>query len=533
MLRKLALVFAVLVVAAFVTTGRVTAAGLVPTNKLEAVEAQSRSQDDMRRFARTPPVPDGDQERDHPALKQYAVSPRDLAATADGINRSLERRVIPFLPTVDRESYLRQKAEKAKEGAANKPSQSKAAAEAELALVIPNFDGATDVDGLLPPDTHGAVGLVDFVEVTNSHIDIYRKDSPANHTSVSLAAFFGYSTRTLFDPRAVYDTTWNRWIVTADAFAESATVQYHFIAVSQSFQAAGPYYIYRLNVTFNPGDFWDYPQLGMDQDAIVVTANVFPSSGAPKAAMFAVAKARLYNGLGFAVPVFTGLVPTLAPPIVLDQNSKTFLIAAPGGAVLKLYTLQDAGKSGVSLSAPADIAVGTYSIPPSAPQPGTSAKLDTLDGRFVNASTQVNSNLWQVHTVALGPFSAPRFYQINTTTNSVVQSGFFYATGTSFDFNASITATSDNDAFFTWSTTDPSAGTNAQVRVAACDHSQPIAPGPGLVLFTSPTFYTGGRWGDYSAVTPDPSNRRRAWAVNETIRATTHWGSRIGAISLP
>jgi hypothetical protein len=85
----------------------------------------------------------------------------------------------------------------------------------------------------------------------------------------------------------------------------------------------------------------------------------------------------------------------------------------------------------------------------------------------------------------------------------------------------------------TWTSTDPPAGTNAQVRFSAVDHTQPLVLGPGAALFTSTTFYTGGRWGDYSAVTIDPTNPRRAWLVNETIRATTHWGSRIGAIALP
>ena len=75
------------------------------------------------------------------------------------------------------------------------------------------------------------------------------------------------------------------------------------------------------------------------------------------------------------------------------------------------------------------------------------------------------------------------------------------------------------------------------------------APG-GTVLFTSPTFYNDFtcsfpfgppcRWGDYSAVTLDPTAYsitggtcdagRRAWIVNEKIDSQTIWGSRIGRI---
>src|SRR5229473_2170606 len=156
-------------------------------------------------------------------------------------------------------------------------------------MVFHNFDGASSVDGLRPPDTHGAVGLKHFVEVTNSHIDVFNKSTQALAKSVSLATFFSY----------------------------------------------------KLNVTFFTGDFWDYPQLGFDQDAVLFTANIFASGGSFKGAdFFAVAKARLYNGLGFSVPVSTGLVGTLAPPIVLDQNAKTFLLAAPtSGTTFTKYTM--------------------------------------------------------------------------------------------------------------------------------------------------------------------------------------------------
>jgi hypothetical protein len=370
--------------------------------------------------------------------------------------------------------------------------------------------------------------------VTNSHIDIFLRANPSQRTSISLAAFFGYTTRVLFDPRAVYDSVWNRWIVTADAFQESSTRQLFFVAISTTSNPLGSYFIYALNVTFNAGDFWDYPQLGHDQDAVIITANVFTSSGGFRGAdMFAVAKARLYNGLGFSVPVFTGLRATLAPPIVLDQNARTYLIAASGGSALSLYTLTNSSRpNAIQLTGPVNVAVPAYTAPPDAPQPATTSTLDTLDGRFVNASTQTGDFLWQVHTVNLVGYAAPKFYQINTATSSLVQSAFFFGTSTSFDFNASIAANSANDIYVTWTMTDPPRGTNAQVRFSGFDHNNgtTYSLSPGIAAFTSPTFFTGGRWGDYSAVTVDPRNTRRAWLVNEDVLTNHDWGSRIVGI---
>lgn len=472
-------------------------------------------------------------------LESMLADMRNVAPAPDIIAQGKQ---VPFLPTMPVDQYTDLKTALHAEGpvADKLPDAQAGTAQAELqprATVIqvgPNIPGATNADRLRPPDTEGAIGRDHFVEVTNSHIDIFVRNNPSQRTSISLASFFGYSAQILFDPRVMYDSVWNRWVVTADAFQESATRQLFFVAVSTSSNALGPYFIYPLNITFAAGDFWDYPQLGMDQDSVIFTANVFAASGGFRGAdMFAVAKARLYNGLGFAVPVFTGLRGTLAPPVVLDQNAKTFLIAAPGGSALSLYTLTNSSRpNAIQLTGPVNIAVPAYSAPPPAPQPGTNAVLDTLDGRFVNASTQTGDFLWQVHTINLVGYAAPRFYQINTATHSVVQSAFFFGTSTSYDFNASIAANSSNDVFVTWSMTDPVRGTHAQVRFSGFDHNNgpTYVLGPGTAAFTSPTAYGGFRWGDYSAVTVDPVNPRRAWLVNEDVLANHDWGSRIVGI---
>ena len=320
--------------------------------------------------------------------------------------------------------------------------------------------------------------------------------------------------------------------MTADAFQESSTVQYLFIGVSQTPNPKGAFWIYQLNVTFFTGDFWDYPALGFDQDAVIFTANIFNGASYHGADEFSVAKSRLYNGLGFSVPVFTGLVGTLQPPIVLDQNGSSFLLAAPpSGTTLTKYTLTCSSHPDCTALVASGVTVPSYTVPPGAHQSGTTDLLDTLDSRFVNASTQNGTDLWQTHTVALGAFPGPKFYRINTSTNTVPQSGFFFQSGSSDDWNASITANTANDAFVTWSSTDASVGVNAQVIFSGKTDGAAGIPA-GLVAFTSPTFYnpstdTVERWGDYSAITVDPSNTSKAWLVNEKINTTALWGSRI------
>jgi hypothetical protein len=401
-----------------------------------------------------------------------------------------------------------------------------------------NFNGHRESDGLFPPDTHGAIGINHFVEVTNSHFDVFSKASPpALVKSVTLATFFSYAAETLFDPRVVFDPTWQRWVVTADAFPESATVQRLFIGISKTSDPTGPFFIYNIDVDFfDNNDFYDFPQLGIDQDAVLFTANVFSAAGGFRGAdFFSIAKARLYNGLGFSVPIFTGLVGTLAPPIVEDQNASTFLIAAPpSGTTLTKFTATNTSHPSSTRLVQSTVTVPSYTVPPNARQSGTSQVLDTSDSRFVNASTQNGTDLWQTHTINLFGFPSAFFYRINTSSNALKQSGFYYASKTSDDFNASITANAAGNCFVTWTSTDASVGINAQVRLSG-KLSADAQITPGTAGFTSPTFLTGNfdpgsgiqRWGDYSAVTLDPSNQATAWLVNEKINSNLIWGSRI------
>ena len=446
---------------------------------------------------------------------------------------------IPFRPTISASAYnaAKQAAEAGYSPLGRTPAPFAPVRAAPPSMVFKNFGGASQIDATRPPDTEGAAGATQFVETTNSQVNIYKKSDGSLAKSVTLASFFNYAAQALFDPRVVYDPVWKRWIVTADAFAESSSIQKFFIAISKTSNATGAFYIYSPNVTsaLNFGDFWDFPQVGFDQDAVIVTANVFNSSNAYRGAFtFAVAKALLYNGRAFSVNVFGPLVGTLAPPIVLDQNANTFLIAAPpSGSTFTKYTMTNSSHpASTALVASTITLPSAYNVPPGARQPGTTALLDTSDSRFVNASTQNGNDLWQTHTIALSGSATPKFYRINTAANTISQSGFFFQTNTSDDFNASITANANGDIFVTWTATDPANSRNAQVMFSGKRTADTAIPAPaGVVGVVSSTFYdttdAKERWGDYSAITIDPSSTSKAWLVNEKINSTTVWGSQI------
>lgn len=420
-----------------------------------------------------------------------------------------------------------------------------------------SYEGATQNTGLYPPDTHGAVGKVNFVEVTNGEgVSVYTKTTGSLQKQTSFASFFGYTDQTIFDPRVVYDKTWNRWVVTAEAFQEGSGAQYYFVAVSKTSDPKGAYYVYKLNVA-SFGGFFDYPQLGLDQDAVLVTGNLFSDEeGYVESVAFGIGKAQLYNGLGFSIPVFgLGTPGTVAPPVVEDDNTNSFFVAAsPADAThLKLFRGSDLGRSAASIVSAPDVTVNAFSAPAPAAQPGTDQTLDALDARFQNNSTQIGNQLLNVHSTG-STQSTPTWYQINTSTSAVTTGGIFYETGTSHDFNPSIVGsavngTADNPIgqfFVTWSATDPGGASTTphQVRVKGsgrlatdpANFAGGSTFGPTASTFYNPDDDPVGRWGDYSAVTIDPSPAtgcpvgNRAYIVNERQNSQTQWSSRWGRL---
>ncbi len=468
------------------------------------------------------------------------------------ISGAEETAEIPFLPE-DPEAYKKLKEEADRERDLRGP-MGRFQTEPTPSQPIPDIgiEGLNEAESpvgvtlVFPPDTHGAVGTTQFVQVVNSRVAVYDKETGGRLASVSLNTFFDYFpgpppppfSRAIFDPRVVYDRTLDRWVITADAFAESSTVQFFFIAVSKTGDATGEFFFYRINVTIVPTEFFDFPQLGMDQSAVIITANIFgPRSGTD---VLVIPKADLYEGLELRIPRFLGLLFNTVPPIVLDDNPKSFLVATRFGTPrVFLSALTNTGDpDAVTLGPTALVNVGLYNIPPRARQPETFATLDTLDARFQNASTQIGTSLFNVHTINLG-FPTPRWYEIDTAADSVIQSGIFFGAPTSDDFNPSITVNDSKDVFVTWSSTKllDREGPGYQVQIRASGRLSIDPPGAissGSVVFQSPTFHTLGRWGDYSAITVDPLDSVCAWGVNEKGQsAPDRWGSFIFRACFP
>lgn len=418
------------------------------------------------------------------------------------------------------------------------------------------YDGIDQQAGsCVPPDTDGAVGLVHYVQTVNCRVQVYDKASNAVVLNTTLAGFMGSSDFT-FDPRAVYDTTAKRFgvLATRKAASSTDTVRRGYIAVSTTSNGTGTSW-YRYNFTWSgpAGEWCDFPQLGQTQDHFIITCNNFilQSSGASnfnRVIVFAIPKARVYNGWGFGFSYFQPPNAfSVAPPVVggipMEQSGKAFLIEANSAAdSVRMWRFEPAVDVFVLQ---ATIPVPAWDVP-FCSYNGAGQCLDALDGRFQQNSYQIGNLLWNVHTETMtksngSSYNVPRYYAFNTAANNINKTGVINS-GLFDEWGASLAVNSGNEVFATWVRT--STATNVQIMRGGCQSGAGDCDaniGDTAIIHASSNDYilnltgTRNRFGDYSSVEVDPSvysgcYTRRAWATNEYANnspATHTWDTRI------
>jgi hypothetical protein len=430
------------------------------------------------------------------------------------------------------------------------------------ANVSPSFNG-TFYTGATPPDTTGAIGPDRYIETVNTQYAIYsRFGSLINSGSLSAltgisTGFFGYS---LSDPQMMWDAQTQRFYYSA-VYYDSLFLSDNGLAVGWSKTATPSSSADFCQYAISAGtELPDYPKLGDSPDFLMYGYNLFgnfastydgseyatlnkPPAGStcPPASAFSVyTSGVLRNADG-------SLASTPVPANLVDDSTGTGYVVAnadlsttPSANFLSVYSVTKSGTDAnglpiPSFSGPTNVGVNSYSMPPSAPQKGSSYLLDTLDGRFEAAVAAVDPNngnavaIWTAHAVAGGAGSEERWYEINPS-GSLFQSGVVNSpslfvwngavspdranNGTTASFGGSMAmsvSTSSTSAYpaiqFVWknATGTQSALTNlVQSGGASVDLS---------CSSTAPC-----RWGDYSGASPDPAASGaigKVWLANQ------------------
>ena len=446
-----------------------------------------------------------------------------------------------------------------------------------------NFDEDAANSGFyhIPPDPSGAAGPNHLVSVVNTSIEWFTKAGVQQHSG-SLSSFFSsLSPQTnTFDPKVIYDQYNNRFVVLTLEQVDSPQRSRIFVAVSDDSDPNGTWYFLDINSLLNIGGIntWaDYPGLAVSAEAVYITANMFSFSGLFQGSrLWIIDKTGFYSG-------GTAVVNRYDPSAGAGLSSSAFTLqpahmfgTAPSGVgtfLVNTMWSDGAGNDFVSIIR-VDDPLGTSGGPtftnqfvgmgnvhnnsagiPSAPQSGTATELDFGDTRTINAVWR-NNTLWTVFAVnppsgSDGGQATVHWIKVNTSTLGSLTlddqgnlGGEDIASGCYTSY-PSVAVNGSGEAAVGFAASASSIFPGAYY--AARSSSDP--PGTfqhSAILRQGVDYYVrtlgGGsnRWGDYSAISVDPTDDRTFWVFNEYAlsRGTVlsgedgRWGTAFGSFTL-
>ena len=410
------------------------------------------------------------------------------------------------------------------------------------------FDGVAQGTFGSPPDPNAAVGAGDIVEVVNDQIRVTnRLGAVLCGGSMTLQSLLGTSDN-LTDPRVQFDNVNRRFSlsVTVSNPGASDKPAMH-VAATETADPCGSWFSYRLTFHGNAyptGAFLDFPMLGQDQNALLLSLRTCPKNNCsnPVFTVFGLPKSTIYSGQhvefdAFGVDSLTAPVTNAGRPMIASPVS--FFLAAVPGTGYKLYRLTNSGGSGASLSKT------TISDPFSQPsrrvnQPGTTGDtIDPSDGNITSFPYFDGTFIWFAHDADDDGFPTVRYGRVDTSKNTV-ETTFAFHSGSSDDFNPSIAVGfapgGKEKVFLNWAFTDTPAGTATTIVFAEGDALQPLVQiaGPGTVDVTGGVV-TGCnqkkcRFGDFSSVSVDPDVAGCAFATQQYFATDGSWKTRITPI---
>jgi hypothetical protein len=426
-----------------------------------------------------------------------------------------------------------------------------------------SFEGQSSQDNrrilgfsYVPPDTNGAAGSNQYVQMVNVTMAVYNKSG-----SVQLGPFLIHKIWTGFggpcefeddggDPIVLYDQLAKRWLISQFMFNASFTENEQCVAISQTSDATGRYNRYQFNWG---ADFPDYPKFGVWPDAYYNTVNVFgPRSFLGAEACAFERKAMLTGQDAAAVcfqqpPSISSLLPASVdgstPPPDGAPNYNLALIDETHLGLWRFHVdFKNTAKS--TFAGPELIEVGNYSFlcarainVSCIPQPAPGERVDGLGDRLMFRLAYRNygdhESLVANHTVKGGDRGAVRWYEIrNPSTDPVLYQQSTLASPTLSYWLGSIAQDkAGNTALgYSFSSLDvfPSVGVAGR---SAADPKGALYGPITLIDGTGSQFNSFHRWGDYSAMTLDPEDDCTFWFTQEYYGTTSsfNWKTRIGS----
>lgn len=418
-----------------------------------------------------------------------------------------------------------------------------------------NFTGSNfNQSGFIPPDTMGGVGPNHIVEILNGRYAVYSKTGVLQPGSSSLNQFWisagvAPSGNFAFDPRVIYDQYSGRWF--AAAVDNAGAANNYLVAVSNSSDPTAGWSGYKIDSDANNSHWADYPMLGLNRDVVTVSANMFPlGAGSTDTSFIVIDKSSLIGGAPITTKIENaGLGNTgFAPQPAWDQDNNNLpqkILSAfnKGAGSLKTSSIQPPLATPTLNTPGGFITVTARSSPPTIDQPTAAANIEAGDSRFSGNVIQqlipgrVNPSLWAVHGVEISGRAAIEWYEIDATTNLLLQSGTISHASLAFNY-PSIAVNDFGDVVIGFSGADPNTFMSTYfvggtTTAGVTTFGPATQTKPGVARYQRLDSINRNRWGDYSATVVDPANPLHFWTFQEWASAQDIWSIQITQIIVP
>ena len=431
-----------------------------------------------------------------------------------------------------------------------------------------NFAGM-GFSGAFPPDPVGDVGPNHYVQMINgasgAMVQIFDKT-----TGASLAGPFNLETLVVGgtcasgrgDGIALYDRAADRWLLSE--FAGTGATSSLCVYISQTpSPITGGWFRY----TFTTPNFPDYPKYGVWPDAYYVSTNeaspavyalertTMLTGGAARSVRFT---APRLAGFGFQALIPSDLDGPTAPPagspnfFMRHRDDEVHNVGAndPAQDFVEVWEFRVNFAGGSTFTGPSNIPVAEFSSELCGltsfncfPQPGTTRRLDPLREVIMWRLQYQN---FGTHETLLGNFVTDvdgtdhggiRWFELRRTPPgagawTLVQQGT-HAPDAANRWMGSIAMDKDRNIALGYSTS--SSTVFPSIRYAGRLASDPLG-----TLQAENTLQAGvasqtnfDRWGDYAAMSVDPSDDCTFWFTTEYVPAMDTWATRIGKFKFP
>jgi hypothetical protein len=392
--------------------------------------------------------------------------------------------------------------------------------------------------GWTPPDPIIAAGPEHVVVMTNGAIAFFQKNGTKDFQD-EIEDSYGFwgeegATNFVFDPEVIYDPHTNRFMAMA-CERGTGSKSYYLLAVSDDSDPNGDWYKYRIDVTGLAGGDIDSPNIGVDSQAVYLTADFF--TGGQKYLVYILEKEPLISGSigvtrsmlitgsqSYGIPVIHGDAPAMYMIEHFESSTNT---------KVRLHAITD--PLGSPQRVTYDLDVPSYSPPEDPPQKGTTSRPETFDSRFWSCVWR-DGSLWATHHQGSTRVMA-RWYEIKTNDWPISDEPELYQSGdidpdpSIRTFFTSIAPDGYGNAAMCFARSSP----DEYISVARCTRlsNDPLGTMREVVIVKNSSASYNGRWGDYSGVSCDPSDNRTFWMHGEYTPGSNLWNTWISRYTTP